>query len=99
MNEYVAIIHLDRPETRSAGYDRGRGEWAAAVALAANACYDILSGITETSFDAVAGSLMVRFDRARATVADLVRCLEDHGLTITGVAQSPTDTGAFVAGV
>mgnify|MGYP000278569135 CR=1 FL=1 len=98
MNDYVAVFHVDGSSGGCfRGVGSGRGEQASAVAIATGAVYDFLPGISDTSFDPAAGALMVRFDRAAATVADIMRCLEDHGLRISSVSQTRAETGVHMA--
>jgi hypothetical protein len=88
MNEFVAIVRV-KPSTL--------GGPIPSFSRAVQACRAALSGVLDASFDAVAHSLEFRFDRTRASVADIVRCLEDHGLTVTAVAQMKVDARIQVA--
>lgn len=94
MSEHVVVIHLDRCEGSGPG---GRAIQSNAAAAAAGACSGLVCGIQGTSIDTVTGDLLVRFDRARSTVADIVRCLEDHGVAISGVSQSPCEPASHAA--
>jgi hypothetical protein len=80
MGEYVALLRIG---------DVTRAASSAPIAAAARACRQDVAGVRDAAFDSPSGALLVRFDRGLASVADIVRCLEDHGLTIVGVAQHP----------
>jgi hypothetical protein len=67
------------------------------VAAAAHACRSVIGGVSEAVVDTGGHALQLRFDRARASVADIVRFLEDFGLTVTAVAQTKVDAGMQVA--
>jgi hypothetical protein len=88
MNEFVAILRVKTSNT-----DGPIPSFSRAV----QACQAALPGVLEASFDAAAHSLEFRFDRTKASVADIVRCLEDSGLSVTAVAQTKADSRIHAA--
>lgn len=88
MNEYVAVVRF-RPSAHP--------ETLPGLAAAARACRQAISGVVDAVADPATPALQVRFDRARVTVADIVRCLEDQGLSVSAVAQCRVDAGVKAA--
>lgn len=99
MDEFVAIVRIrpptsPPPPTASGGSSsEGDGAEGALPSLssAIGACHSRVVGVLDGKFDAARHALEFRFDRARSSVADIVRCLEDHGFTVTAVAQSKAE--------
>lgn len=88
MNDYVAVVHVtDTPPATRCWPTEGAGP-GVSLAAAIQDCRTGLAGITETSFEPECGALTIRFDRDRVNVADIVRFLEDRGVTVVGVAQT-----------
>ncbi len=88
MDEYVAVVRL-MPSTRP--------ERLSSLTSAARSCRQAITGVFDAVVDPTAGALQIRFDRARTTVADIVRCLEDQGLNVAAVAQCRADSGVQAA--
>jgi hypothetical protein len=88
MDEYVALVRI-RPATDSATLP--------GMAAAATACRTGMAGVSHALVDSGQHSLHVRFDRGRASIADIVRFIEDLGLTVTAVAQSKADARLHAA--
>ncbi|HYE01678.1 MAG TPA: hypothetical protein VD963_00445 [Phycisphaerales bacterium] len=76
MNQYVAVLRLAAGSARRS------------VVSSLCGLLEGLGGVECVDFDLGGHCLLVWFDRSRVTLADLVRTLEDHGVPVTGVAQS-----------
>ncbi len=74
MDGYTAALRISRHDDTPAHF--------AASAI------ETVQGVLETNVDRVSGQVLVRFDRARVTIGDLVRWIEDQGLRVMSVAQS-----------
>jgi len=46
-----------------------------------------LQGVRSATIDQVSGQVLVRYDRSRITIGDLVRWIEDQGMQVISVAQ------------
>lgn len=88
MNEYVAVVRLIPPAHADA---------LPGLAAAARACRQAISGVIEAVVDPTSQAVQVRFDRARVTVADIVRCVEDSGQRVAAVAQCRAEAGVQAA--
>ena len=82
MDRYLAVIRLKRPVARSMLCARLKGEIGA------------MRGVDRVETDPSTDAVCVTFDRTRVTLADLVRCLEDGGMSVAGVSQGRETTAA-----
>lgn len=81
MSRYIAVLRLS-------GVDRSdRSDGAIPPRLLA------LAGVETVQLDRVTGALLVGFNRAQISLADLVRAVEDAGIGVCGVAQGRADAG------
>lgn len=81
MVEYTAALQIERPSEQSPPV------FAAGSVLR-------IRGVRCATVDPSSGAMTVRFDRALVTIGDLVRWIEDQGLTVGSVAQQRADAGA-----
>ena len=96
MNQYIALIRLSRTAP-------GIGTKTPSRALASQALL-VKSlarqpGVSRASHDPVAASLLVWFDRAVVTVADLVRLIEEAGIAVSGISQSKSEAASLLEAV
>ncbi|MBC7835163.1 MAG: heavy-metal-associated domain-containing protein [Phycisphaerales bacterium] len=82
---YIAVLRLGEDGSRRAVVSR----FAEAI--------EDLGGVQSVDLDLAGRCLLVWFDRARVTLADLVRTVEDQGGWVSGVAQTRAVTAAIAA--
>lgn len=73
MDDYTAALRIMRTDD--------------SPALFAAGAIGTLQGVQHATVDKLSGQVLVRYDRARITIGDLVRWIEDQGLQVTSVAQ------------
>ncbi len=73
MGDYTAALRITRTDD--------------SPALFAAGSIGTLQGVRSATIDQVSGQLLVRYDRSRITIGDLVRWIEDQGLQVMSVAQ------------
>jgi hypothetical protein len=73
MDDYTAALRITRTDD--------------SPALFAAGSIGTLQGVRHATVDKLTGQVIIRYDRARITIGDLVRWIEDQGLQVVSVAQ------------
>ena len=73
MDDYTAALRISRTDD--------------SPALFAAGSIGTLQGVKDATVDKVSGQVLIRYDRARITIGDLVRWIEDQGLRVMSIAQ------------
>ncbi len=73
MDDYTAALRITRTDD--------------SPALFAAGSIGTLQGVRQATVDKLTGQVIIRYDRARITIGDLVRWIEDQGLQVVSVAQ------------
>lgn len=96
MNQYIALIRLSRSAS-------GIGAQPGSKPLASHALLEKImtqrSGVSRATHDPATASMLVWFERDVLTVADLVRLIEEIGVSVSSIAQARADVASAVEAV